>query len=300
VIARPFPKFWNYEDPRHPETMPENLPAFLPEITVKQDGSLLIGFNYDGEIGFATRGSFASEQARWAHNWVKNNLPDLTWPAGWTPLWELIAPFNRIVVDYGGWEGIIGLALVNIETGEEAPRATLESWALGQGITVTPLVNKQLEICGREEIPNFEGYVATWRKTGESPLRAKIKLESYCALHRILTGLNPKAIWELLATNAQDAVYLWLKDEKMPVGFKKWLSGWVDRLQSQYAEIETRAKAVFAEKPEGTRKDVALYFQRTPALCSILFAMLDGKDFSTGIWGKIKPRGDETFKDDGE
>jgi hypothetical protein len=35
-------------------------------------------------------------------------------------------------------------------------------------------------------------------------------------LHRVLTGLNPKAIWELLAENAGNSVDSILKDDKMP------------------------------------------------------------------------------------
>ena len=49
VIARPFPKFWNYADSRHPETMPENLPNENPLVTDKMDGSLGILFEWDGK-----------------------------------------------------------------------------------------------------------------------------------------------------------------------------------------------------------------------------------------------------------
>jgi hypothetical protein len=48
------------------------------------------------------------------------------------------------------------------------------------------------------------------------------------------------------------------------------------------------------------RKANALYFQKTPHLCSILFAMLDGKDFAPTIWDRLKPKATDTFKKDGE
>jgi RNA ligase len=318
VVARPFSKFWNYADPRHPETMPDNLPPSLPELSVKQDGSLLIGFKYQGQIGVATRGSFMSEQAQWANSWIKKNLPHLSWPEGWTPLWEVIASFNRIVVDYGDWEGVFALALVDNETGEEASRLVLEAWSSAQGFSATPLVDKRLEDFGLDEPPNFEGYVATWRRFGEPPHRVKLKTENYLILHRILTGLNPKAIWEMLAAGQNEAIDAILNDPTMPVPFKVWFTGWVDQLHVKFTDLERKAQHVYDRRPKfGTfapdftsdfvdvspalrRKATALYFQKTPELCSILFAILDGKDYRSIIWDRLRPKATDTFKRDGE
>lgn len=59
VIARSFPKFFNYE-----ELKPEEIPTDEPyTITVKMDGSLILAFKYKGEFIVASRGSFTSEQA---------------------------------------------------------------------------------------------------------------------------------------------------------------------------------------------------------------------------------------------
>jgi hypothetical protein len=38
VVARSFEKFWNLDDPRHPETLTANLPSSTPLITRKMDG----------------------------------------------------------------------------------------------------------------------------------------------------------------------------------------------------------------------------------------------------------------------
>ena len=56
IVARPFVKFWNYGDLRHPETMPEGFPANVPSITRKFDGSLRVLYRYDGKWAVATRG----------------------------------------------------------------------------------------------------------------------------------------------------------------------------------------------------------------------------------------------------
>ena len=312
VVARPFSKFWNYADPRHPETMPDNLPPSLPELTVKQDGSLLVGFKYGGEIGVATRGSFMSEQAQWANDWVKKNLPHLSWPKGLTPLWEMIARFNRIVVDYGGWEGVFALALVNNETGEEASRLVLEAWAMSQGFSATPLANKRLEDFGSDEPPNFEGYVASWHQSGLTPRRVKLKTDDYKRLHRILTGLNPKSIWEMLESGQSDQINAILNDKTMPAPFLEWFRGWVEQLRARFGELAQRAEMVFVTRPwqvdwahesvdpKQARKETALYFQKTPELGSILFAMLDSKPINSIIWSQLRPKATDTFKKDGE
>src|SRR6266852_4602188 len=69
VIAKPFRKFFNLNTSFRPETHEANLPPEPPEVTDKLDGSLGILWQYDGEVGIATRGAFESEQAVWATRW---------------------------------------------------------------------------------------------------------------------------------------------------------------------------------------------------------------------------------------
>jgi RNA ligase len=121
VVARPFEKFWNIEDARHPETQMANLPATPPLLTRKLDGSLGIGYQLDGKWQIATRGAFVSEQALWASEWLQHNSPSI-WPEGHTPLFEIVYPENQIVVRYE-YSGLVLLSLVKIATGEEVSYA---------------------------------------------------------------------------------------------------------------------------------------------------------------------------------
>lgn len=61
IIARPFKKFFNYEE--YLENAPEMIPNESFEIFDKMDGSLGILFNYKNDWIMATRGSFTSDQA---------------------------------------------------------------------------------------------------------------------------------------------------------------------------------------------------------------------------------------------
>ena len=58
IVARPFKKFFNYE-----EHKPEDLPNEEFVVYEKMDGSLGILFYYENEWILATRGSFTSEQS---------------------------------------------------------------------------------------------------------------------------------------------------------------------------------------------------------------------------------------------
>ena len=127
-----------------------------------------------------------------------------------------------------------------------------------------------------------------------------MKFAEYVRLHRVLTGLNPKAIWEMLAQKSDVAVDAILADPKMPVTFISWFKGWVEQLREKYAEIEREALALYAARPASSvRKDQALYFIST-RYKALLFAMLDGKDYAGIIWDMIAPKGNQTFKKDGE
>lgn len=302
VVARGFNKFHNLNTEYVPETHEANLPQDAPPlVTKKLDGSMGVVYQYDDKWWVATRGSFDSDQARWATAFLRKHIEGhgpLSWGYGaiaFTPVCEIIFSSNRIVVDYD-FEGLVLLSMMNVATGREASREIVEQYASMNGLPVVERFTKSLAECAAEDNPNEEGYVLTY----SNGVKVKVKFAEYVRLHRILTGLNPKAIWELLAKTASNAVDLILQDEKMPASFLAWFGGWVEQLRSRYAALEAEAQVVFAGRPEGSRKDAAMYFKQTPQLCSILFAMLDGKNHAEIIWDKLKPKATDTFKKDGE
>jgi RNA ligase len=307
VIARGFNKFHNLNTEYVPETMEANLHG-VPLCTRKLDGSMGILYRWDGQWWVATRGSFDSEQARWATKWYRNQCVKPNWIPDHTAVFEIIYPENRIVVEYG-FEGLVLLAIVDNWMGREAPRHVLEQYAKLNEIPAVDKFDKTLAECAAENRKNEEGYVLTY----PNGVKVKVKFAEYVRLHRIVTGLNPKTIWEMLAKNEEDAVYLLLKDD-MPEGFRTWLSGWLIRLRAQFSAIESEAIKVYNTRPSASgegpesntredkpwRKAQALHFQKTPNLCSVLFKMLDSEDYRPAIWAKIKPKATDTFKKDGE
>jgi len=295
IVARPFAKFWNLNDARHPETLTENLPAYAPVLTRKVDGSLGVGYRLGGLWYVATRGSFVSEQAQWASAWLAANSPSI-WPEGWTPLFEIVYPENQIVVRYG-FSGLVLLALVNIETGEEAAYADLVEHGTRNGIAVVEMFDRPLEQAAIEDVANEEGYVATWARAGMPPLRCKIKYGNYVRLHRLLTGTNAATVWEML----RDGLDVAALTTDVPDEFRVWIDAMIARFIEGFRKIEAAAREAMDAYSGGRdfkdveqKKEFALWVQNGhKELAPILFAMSNGKSYDGIIWKMIRPRGDE-------
>ena len=286
LVARPFVKFWNYSDQRHPETLPENQPFGKPLITRKMDGSLGIGYK-DGLVRWAvaSRGSFVSDQAEWATGWLPN---DFVFPYGYTPLFEIIYPENRIVVNYKGWSGLVLLAGVRINTGEELTYPELKEWASINRLSVVTMFDKPLDACVSEDDEEEEGYVAAWHRPGTSPLRVKIKFATYCQLHKVLTTTSAIGIWELLRDGKSTADGF----AHTPEEFQQWVLKTAEGLQNEFHRIENAVQDLYRVCPEvASRKEFAEYAKSTPHP-HLLFAKADGKDLDSMIWKMLRPAGD--------
>lgn len=296
VIARGFSKFFNLGDTRRPETALDKLLPGIPEVTEKLDGSLGIYWAYQGEYGIATRGSFTSEQSQWATQYFRKHHAYWAdhFPEWVTPVFEIIYPANRIVVQYD-WEGLTLLSMIDNKTGYEPPyailRAYCESWP---GFPLVKKFARSLGQCMADNDKNAEGYVLTWKHPHQAPFRVKVKFSEYVRLHKLITGVSPKAIWEILA---QGHSLEPMRAGDLPVHFTAWVGKWQAKLQSEYQAIEQEALEVFqqwqpTEITNGVseRKQAAAVFTQYPRLAAILFKMLDHQPYELLIWKMLKPK----------
>jgi RNA ligase len=288
IIARPFPKFFNDgELPGLGIPIP-NLPF---EVFSKMDGSLGILYKYHNQHRFATRGSFHSIQSQMANKILDEKYSHVKFKDGITYLVEIIYPENRIVVDYNGLTDLILLAMIDIETGKDLP---LEDIGL-------PIVEKfdglkDLSKLKSLEIKNKEGYVIKF----SNDFRMKIKFDEYVRLHRILTGLNEKHVWDYLQQGKDPLVDI---GKNVPEEFLIWLEKVVNTLQKQYSEIEYCCMEHYTHVSGlnlKTRKEIAIeLFKVCPKqYTSVVFNMIDLKDYRNIIWNSIKPKFGHTFSHD--
>jgi RNA ligase len=264
VIAKPWPKFFNLSE--H-DAIPDG-PAHVVE---KMDGSLGIVFHYDGRWHIATRGSFTSEQAQYAARWIA----DMDFPQGYTHLFEIIYPYNRIVVDYSDFEGLVYLESISLATGE--PSDVVE-WSYRAA---------RIGVMRPEELPqhkdNAEGYVLYWQ---QHDFRVKVKFDEYVRLHKIMTEYSIKRLWEHVSSGGDLASMI----SGVPDEFYQEVKKDYEVLLARFDEIVTAAAqlcAAVADMP--TRKEQAAYIMgQNKDLSGIVFKVLDEKDVNETIWRKVR------------
>ncbi|MCI0485276.1 MAG: T4 RnlA family RNA ligase [Blastocatellia bacterium] len=276
IVARPFPKFFSYEQ------LNGQVPVEPFEVYEKLDGSLGILYWVGDEPRIATRGSFVSEQAQKATEIFRARYSHLSFDQRLTYLFEIIYPENRIVVDYGDTEELFLLAVIETATGHELPSPDI-------GVPLVrryDCINDFRELLTMQE-RNREGFVVRF----QSGQRVKLKFDEYKRLHKLLTGVTARHIWEDMRDGRDISEII----DRVPDEYFAWVQDIRNGLREQYAQIEAQAQADF--KALESRKETALYFQ-TCANPGLLFAMLDGKDYSHRIWKLIRPSGEKAFRRD--
>jgi RNA ligase len=283
VVARPFEKFFGVEE------LTGGLGATLPdepfEAYEKLDGSLGILYHVEGSPYLATRGSFAGVQAARGSKILRRRYGHVRFRTDVTYLFEIVYPENRIVVDYGDREDVVLLAAVDTETGVDLRLPDL-------GIPTA----RRIEGCGTVDalralrLDNQEGFVVRFR----SGLRVKVKLAEYVRLHRLVTGVTPRHIWECLrAGQAFDDLLC-----RVPDGFAAWVRRTAAGIQATYVAVEQECRADFRDFGDlGDRRATAAYF-KTKRYPLILFKMLDGKPYADEIWKLVRPDATEPFQSD--
>ena len=296
IVARPFPKFFNYGEDQTSQSFDDYRNATVV-VTDKLDGSLGILYPDESDAsgyGIATRGSFTSPQALMGRVLLRQYIG-----AGWSPapdftyLFEIIYPANRIVCDYGNMEDLVLLGTVH----------THDGWSQGPFSDWPGPRAKQFAFDSFEEAlyaPPRKGAEGLVVHFPDRDMRLKIKQADYVALHKIVTGLNERAVWALMKEGKTPAEIC----EPLPDEFHQWVDETFRVLESQWWEIWNQVESVYwtivqeltlnqmtgrdFTPKEFTRKEFALKATGTQ-YAGLLFAKLDGKDYAPAIWDLIRP-----------
>lgn len=287
TVARPFPKFFNLGE--HESDSVPDLPPVTDFYYVqdKLDGSLIITTMYGEDLIVATRGSFESDQAIHAREILHEVYPDWRPPKGWTVLFEILYPANRIVVDYGGTDDLVLLGAVNNLTGEDWPIENLHrlGWP-GSTVPLIAVTLREIEAIVKdpENGTNREGFVFVWPRDGYPSFRLKMKFAQYVMLHKIVTGLSTTSIWEALS-NGQFVELL----EVVPDEWHNVVRTTATDIIAGYNAIADQAEFDLAAVDwQASRKDQAEVV-KTFQYPHLVFAMLDNKPVDAMIWKMVKP-----------
>ena len=285
IVANPFPKFFNLEEF---EGKGHELPNETPQIHEKIDGSLGILYWVDDAPFIATRGSFTSNQSVYA-TWYFNKHADFSqYDRSRTYLFEIIYPENRIVVKYD-WAGLVLLAVRDTKTGKDYDITSNPGL---KGIrNVEPYDGKEVSELKSLEKDNAEGFVVLYPKAG---LRLKVKFDEYVRLHRIVTNVTPRSIWDAMRNGSDLSDIL----ERVPDEFYNWVHDLKIKFERDYWDIILQATKAYENVDIfPTRKEQAIHIMKHyKQFSGVVFAMLDDKDYSQLIWKLIKPKADDAFK----
>lgn len=278
ILARPYDKFFNLgQHGAYPKT---KIKYFLE----KADGSLGIIFRDQHEdVRVNTRGSFQSEQAVWATNYCYAN--DIEPPSGCTLLAEIIYPENRIVVDYGEGEVLIVHAVRDNTTGDYWSYEAIQEYYADEFLCGSLTLALRFEFDNLDACVAYVNSISGVKLEGvvvitEDGERFKIKGEDYLRLHRLVTNITPKNVWELLKAGGYETYRKEVPDEFLKE-FDKYaqdilgqVAVWMDSTEELYESTPQEIK-------EGSQKDFALWVKKQPAFYHpYLFQLHKGIDIS--------------------
>jgi tRNA splicing ligase len=188
IIARPYEKFFSLEQMaaiKQPIDV-EHLDELYgpPVITEKVNGCLGIFWKYGVHWGIASKGSFHSPHAAFATKWMEDHIENngkLVFPEGFTPVFEIICQeIQPHVIKYPE-DGLVLLNFVKLETGEELDSRESDKYALKNKLFEPILFAGPLDYFLNDDNDTFEGYVATYNRPGQPPLKLKIKFPTFLA-----------------------------------------------------------------------------------------------------------------------
>lgn len=251
IAAMPFPKFFNYGEDTY------DIPEGSMTITEKMDGSMGTIFwdEYNNEWQVATRGSFKSDQAIWAKDYLYTYMNVSEMRTDLTYIVEIIYPENRIVVNYGDKKSLTLLAIFNNDTGQEmfvtAPVAKLVGFDIPKSYTFDSIKDSIEEIKTWDS--NQEGVVVRF----ENDYRVKIKSDEYCRVHKIISDVSPLSVWESM----MELDDLELIKKELPEEFWSEFDGYVDCFQNNFDTYINRVNEIIEETKNLTDKEIGLLLQ---------------------------------------
>ncbi|MDE3023415.1 MAG: T4 RnlA family RNA ligase [Pseudomonadota bacterium] len=208
IIAYNYKKFFNVSENN---TL---IPDLSFEAYEKLDGSLIAVWYYRDAWYCSSKGSFESDQAQWAKQWLQANKIESNLTPGVTYLFEAIYPENKIVIPYD-YEGLV-LHGIYAQNGEEANYdcLALNAWRLGVKLVEKYTFSSISEMLTKAKTLPFteEGWVLRF----ENGYRLKVKGEEYKRIHAAVSNLTPLSVWEAFSLGKAEDMRRDLPEEFWP------------------------------------------------------------------------------------
>lgn len=274
IIARPFKKFYNYEELLQ---MNVQIPDEEFEVYEKLDGSLGILYFWQGKAYIATRGSFTSDMALHATDVLNTKYDVSALDKSKTYLFEIIYPEYMHIVTYKDVDDIFLLAVIDNETGVDYDISNCDN--LFKCATKYDGFSDYTKIRDAFSGENREGFVIKFK----SGFRMKLKFAEYWKLHFLKSGFTEKQILQYLIDDDKESMQkaLDMFDEEHQIYYNRI----INKFKEAYNFILDTAKTQYKEFD--TDKEAALYF-KTCDYPQIMFCIRKGKSVREAIWNLVK------------
>lgn len=266
----PFPKFFNYEELSEEEKAKFE-PHRLQTVCAKEDGSLILVFWYIERWIISTKGSFHSDQSIIASKMLKAH-PTFFSSAdkSSTYLFELIGPSNVNVCRGYKRDELILLAIRDDDgdsSWEEVCHFAKDNSF--QTPKLFPAWSEEFYLdLKKNPNPNVEGVVLL-NADGD---RCKVKTELYVSLHRLMTNLTDRSVFEMWLSGSHENI------EGIPDEFFEEIRQKIAGVQSSWEEYRAGVISKWEETKELlktlSRKDIAI---NHPHLREVLTDALAGR-----------------------
>lgn len=287
IIANCIPKFFNIEDLSQERVPKINLDQPFTA-TVKEDGSLIQMFSYDNKIITTSSGGFCNDYTIQAENVLNsvrhdNILQDFIIDhPGYNFIFELISPLTRVVVSYD-YTTLKLITIRNVD-GNEPNEDILTFKILGSPYVQQTNFNSIPELLEekKSQSNNREGYVLAFNDGS----RVKVKYDEYFTLHKLVTRVSKKFVWDSLSNNIK------LDLTNIPDETFKEIKKWIDELNHLYNELNNKILKTFSNIIHSDRKQFAnQVMSNYKEYSGALFALYDNKNIDKIVWKYIEPKG---------
>ena len=285
-VCVPFYKFGNYGEPYAAEIDWES--AIVEE---KIDGSLIKLWNYDGNWIVSTNSSIFAHKAGVGAQETRRcadiqNYRDLFQTAAkgagleikslipqYTYMFELVSPYNRVVVPYEkidlyhiGTRDIVSLKELDIDIGVKKPKTYK-----------CDNLNDLIEMASQLKY-NEEGYVVRDKYYN----RIKVKSPAYVAVSHLINGMNDRRLIDLIKSGEIDEFLSYFPE------YKPTVDTLIERMNNVVDYLRNLIQTELDNKSFASRKELAEMAQKT-LFPAFIFLYFDGKAQDPLEWLRSMP-----------
>lgn len=213
IVSYPFDKFFNLNEVSSTsEEKVEKALAEADEVTVtdKIDGSMIAVSRYKGKLLVTTNGEFNNIQIDLANALIDEMYPKFreSAPEGFTFIFELVHPGNKIIIDYGNEKALYLLGVRDLTTKRLMRRTAVEGFAREYGFKMPASFDpKDLEDFKEEALTakgaGREGWVFL-ASSERGQFMFKLKFAEYFTLAKIKAIPSLQKVYVLIQNDMLD------------------------------------------------------------------------------------------------